>query len=332
MEKKEKSRYISSIKVIATICVVFVHSENLLGYASYTDENTLIYFFSIFSSAGVPLFFAAAGYLLFRSECSWRQNTKKKIRSLVIPFLFWNTVWLAFDVIGECILPAYFNVQFTNNIYSFIDIYFGIPFYTSPHYVPLWFVRDLFILNLAAPLFQSVLRFQQPVVLCFLCIIWLLPIPSYFSAAVVFFALGGVLAKKPICISNRAARGIFAITTVAILIAVVVPGRNTSFMFRQILTLIAVISVSTGLLTIQETSVLKIMVNLLPYSLPIYLLHGKLLSVMQILYVKLIPTSGISITVGYLAMPVIIVVVTSAIAKVMQYLMPRIYRISIGYR
>ena len=53
----------------------------------------------------VPGFFLIAGVLLFRKPFTWKDNMKKKCRSLAVPYLLLNTLWIMFYILCQSI-PA----------------------------------------------------------------------------------------------------------------------------------------------------------------------------------------------------------------------------------
>lgn len=59
--------------------------------------NTLKYVISeSISKCAVPGFFVISAVLLYRKEFSWWENLKKKLRTLMIPYLIMNTFWVVF--------------------------------------------------------------------------------------------------------------------------------------------------------------------------------------------------------------------------------------------
>ncbi|MBQ6932239.1 MAG: hypothetical protein IJN38_08935, partial [Clostridia bacterium] len=71
---------------------------------------------------------------------------------------------------------------------------------------------------------------------------------------------------------------------------------------------------------------------LLTFSFPVYVLHGKILSVVQILYTKLIAQTTLTVTVGYFILPLAVILVCTVTAVLLKRLLPLPYRIAIGER
>ncbi len=147
-----------------------------MGGGSGEWYHALIYLFSnILPSVGVPLFFFFSGFLLFYNSewnaATYKRKLRTRARTLLLPYLLWNTIAIAFASLrllpclakfspyeslsglnlslsavactfwdrnrGLFANPADVPANFSNNIYP-ID-------------VPLWFVRDLMIIIVFAP-------------------------------------------------------------------------------------------------------------------------------------------------------------------------------------
>lgn len=327
------SDYLSKLKIAATLNVVMVHSMNLTGYANYTQFNFLLNFFDIIAATGVPIFFAVSGYLLFAKEFKWRDNMKKKCRTLLVPFLIWNLFWLLFDIIGSLVLPDYFSSIPLTDFPELIKAFFGTPFDDSPYYVPLWFVRDLFLLNAVAPLLKKAIDrlpvWVTAVVLaaCF----FLLPYRMWykFGQSISFFILGGILARKRFSFNfGKPAKFTAVICAVLVAASAFLPALDRkSLLWRLPLILaFAAICIALAFCDFKKVSAL------LTFSFPIYVLHGKILSVVQIVYTKLIAQNTLTVTIGYFVLPLAVVLICISAALILKKLLPLPYRIATGDR
>lgn len=332
MEPKT-SEYLTRLKITATLLVVMVHSMNLTGYAAYTRFNFLLTFFDIIAAVGVPVFFAVSGYLLFIKDFKWTDNMKKKCRTLLVPFLIWNLFWLLFDLIGSLVLPAYFSSVSLTSFPELLKSFFGTPFDDSPYYVPLWFVRDLFLLNAVAPLIKKAVD-RLPVwvtaaaaAACF----FLLPYRMWykFGQSVSFFILGGLLARKKFSFNfSKPAKITAVICAVLVAACAFLPGLDRKSLLWRLPLLLGFTAVCIAL----SFCDFKKASALLTFSFPVYVLHGKILSVVQILYTKLIAQTTLTVTVGYFLLPLAVISVCIAAAVLLKKLLPSPYRIAIGER
>lgn len=115
----------------------------------------------------VPLFFFISGFLFFYKTnftlSTYKHKICKRLRSLLIPYLLWNTLWLVFTFFWYSVAPnLLLSIRDTYDnftIYTLIDGYVG--YSNGPLLAPLWFIRDLMFINLFAyPLFFIIKRFD----------------------------------------------------------------------------------------------------------------------------------------------------------------------------
>ncbi len=153
----------------------------------------------------VPLFFLISGYLFFLnfewSLDNYIRKLSRRVHSLLIPFLFWNSLTLLLLVIAESIpaVQIYFSGQ-NRQIYSFeVFDYFNalLGINRFPISYQFWFIRDLMIMVLLVPLLQLIFRtvpipFLGLLGLLWFFLIWPIYMPS--PAASLFFCLGAFFA------------------------------------------------------------------------------------------------------------------------------------------
>ena len=178
-----ESKSISIFKLLLIILVVYIHSytENEIKI-SFSETHYLIqleYFFSkCIGACAVPGFFLISSILLYRKPFSFGDNLRKKVKTILIPYLLLNSFWIIFFFIFQHTpLDVYFsneeNMVSRWGLLQWLDAYLGI----LDHYpilYPSYFLRDLFILNLIAPFFLWFsMKFRYAAVLY--GIVWFLP-------------------------------------------------------------------------------------------------------------------------------------------------------------
>ena len=152
---EDMSQRLSIMKFIFMVLVVFIHSEALpklpfeLQVPAYVTLCKAIVVDGICAIA-VPGFFFISGFLLFSKDFTWIGNLKKKVRSMIIPYVIINTFWILFFKCMQSIkLTAPFfsgDAYQINGVNGLIHAYFN----QMPIYYPFWFLRDLIILNIFA--------------------------------------------------------------------------------------------------------------------------------------------------------------------------------------
>ncbi len=166
-------------------------------------ENTVYFFTQVFLPIRVPLFFFFSGILFFYKTEKMVKNVyltklKKRFRSLFIPYLFWNFLFIfVYNICGKL---------FPGSIDSFIGEGFHIQDWLlllwKPASYQLWFLRDLMVVVLFTPVIYWMIRKFDCLLVFFLGLLWLMALWSNGSgfpiSAFFFFSWGGYfsLSKK----------------------------------------------------------------------------------------------------------------------------------------
>jgi surface polysaccharide O-acyltransferase-like enzyme len=149
--------------------VVFIHSYNSTitmaqGSMGAAHSSAWADFVRFFISQGaarvaVPLFFLISGYLFFLGEWSWGKylgKLRRRVDTLLIPFLFWNLAALAIYTAGRNLAQT--KLYFAGgawppaspfSIFSYFGALFGVTT-RQPLCYQFWFIRDLMVLVLLA--------------------------------------------------------------------------------------------------------------------------------------------------------------------------------------
>lgn len=169
---KELSTRLANIGLLCSFLVVGIH------VAHPSQSGTLTWYMNQFFRVGictiaVPCFFVISGFLLaghFDEHSWWKKEVSKRLRSLVVPFVIWGLLYLGFA--SSLSLFADYRAGRpvgTHNCFANWAWVSGLglnPF-RQPGLGPLWFVRSLFLLVVASPLFVWLLRRRMIPVLLF---------------------------------------------------------------------------------------------------------------------------------------------------------------------
>lgn len=216
----ENSRALALLRWPLAMCIVAVHWfrwGSLAGTAGIDAENTVGYpvfhalnsFADIFlSENGVATFFFISGFLFFAggefTADRYKVKVKKRFFSLFIPYILWNLLMVGF--IAAHYLPIFASVFDGMQAEGFHmtagDFFKGFFFTESPHNANMWFIRELMLNVLLAPLLYYLLkRWSLQTMIALLAVSILLADGSgefvrRFSWSTFFFALGSSLAVK----------------------------------------------------------------------------------------------------------------------------------------
>jgi surface polysaccharide O-acyltransferase-like enzyme len=212
----QTSSRIEILRFPLIIGVVFIHNfdttVSMVGGAIGVAHNSVwVEFVRLFVSRGVarvavPLLFLVSGYLFFFGEWSWERygsKLKRRLHTLLIPFLFWNLATLVVFAVVQSIPQT--KIYFVGTVwppvysFSFFD-YFNALLGIAVKYpiaFQFWFIRDLMALVVLAPAIhillarKSLLPFITGLFFLWFFSVWPVLWPSV--EASFFFSLGACL-------------------------------------------------------------------------------------------------------------------------------------------
>ena len=170
----ESSLRLNLLRFPLIVGVVFIHAySNTVGFAGgdmvVSQTNFVVDFVRNFVSQGVariavPLFFLMSGYLFFMgfewSKESYLIKLQSRIKTLLIPFLFWNIATLLLTAIIQA-MPATKmflsgrSLLVTNySIFDYLNAIIGLN--TLPISYQFWFIRNLIIFILLVPIINLI--------------------------------------------------------------------------------------------------------------------------------------------------------------------------------
>lgn len=166
MDSRQSST-IEWLRFVMACMVVLLHAsgKGILGHDSFSYIR--IVFAHGICRVAVPVFFVISGYLFFTKlqiwdTPTWIEKVKRKIHSLLIPYIVWNTIAL-FAFFFYAILRARMNGDIPVTFPAFFQQQKGLMYLWntsngSPIDYPLWFIRDLILIVLGSPLIYSFLK------------------------------------------------------------------------------------------------------------------------------------------------------------------------------
>lgn len=200
------SRKVTIVSFILAVCVMYIHANKLVDNFVDLQRGLPYVLYKIlagtFGTVGVPFFFLQSGYWMFRfnifEEKSDRLKSKlkKKVYSIGIPFLLWNTLGLLFFLIVTR-LPGISLMINGGQVVSITmkNIFEGI--FLHKFYIVFWFMQDLIVLTVLSPILIRLLRnrYLICVTIIVLLVLSVLGInsPVCQTTSLLFFTIGGVL-------------------------------------------------------------------------------------------------------------------------------------------
>ena len=354
---KYLSDKLKSISFILMVMVVFLHSYNVgIKYNNQlvqTDQYINLFIQNAISEGftiiAVPLFFIISGYLLFLNLKNGRLNTflpkfKKRLKTLVVPYLFWSLYGLVFIFILQAIPISrpYFNNELIIE-YSLLKLLNTI--FIKPVPYQLWFVRDLVILILLSPILYRIIKIFKPLSLVLFLFTWLYEFNFviFSNEALFFFMIGLYLAINKISLDQPILKKNYALLIVFWIIIVLIKTWLISIQFEDEWMIIALnkLSILIGVLSLwgyydykfKDTDISKTKIfPLFQYSFFLYAFHEPLLSIFRKGFQNLFGSSEISSISAYFLDPITTIIISILIAYFLKKNVHNLYSIVTGGR
>lgn len=338
MDQEKKSILLSDtisfLRFPLIIAVVFIHTyitdqPNINGKI-FVPHGTFPLFDIIeqfirkgIAELAVPLFFLISGFLFFYlSEfniITYKNKLKRRIRSLLIPYLFFNILYMLYVLMTQLFLPNITSPDrkliIDYNIIDYIDSFWsfdGIDHY-APIYGPLWFIRDLIVINILSPVIYFLIKKTDFFYLVTLSLLFILGIglltPGIASSSVLFYSIGSWFAikKKNFVCDNASLNIIIGVTAfVLLIIDTYLWSKGVQIMaIHRLFILLGVISLpSICGIVISKRNIKPIMI-LAESSFFIYVTHRFIITIFNKYWVVILPVNTISAIVAFLVIPLL---------------------------
>lgn len=159
---KSKELYWKRIQLISFVLAVFIiirHNSSVANYDSPLILSIYYAFKNTITEIAVPLFFLISGFNFFRdySNEKYKKKFTSRIKSLLVPYLTWNTIYCIFSIIISMDFFSRFFIGREKFVISPLNVFLGCIFHNScnSHF---WFVFDLMICVLLNPIMYYILR------------------------------------------------------------------------------------------------------------------------------------------------------------------------------
>ena len=345
------SKRIKSLQFILIFLVVTVHTLVWFHIVIKTPEPVYvekirILFSDIIAKAAVPMFFLISSFFLYSKEENFVAVLKKKSRTLLLPYILWQFLYLSWTFIvqnnpvRESLATQ--DIRLLNfNVLDWLQAFLGnfsdkSDLNRLPYNYSLWFLRDLFILNLFfIPIKKMIDKFPLTVLMITI-LLWISDIQLWVIAprALLFFALGYYIIKYNITeksvdkIRFRDVGIVYIITTLLVLF------------FKKELVAIEKINIITGCLFFIKASFYFIKNGKLYNSLVwlgkfvfiIFAFHALILQYVIKIMNILMPMEGGFLLLKYFSAVILTILFCIMSGIILDKLTPKIYRLLTGGR
>lgn len=370
--RTETSKAIEWLRFPLACLIVLLHSQlQDTAYKPVAASSGFAYGLKILLTEGVcriavPAFFLISGYLFFVNLEKWDREIwlgkmKRRFHTLLIPYIIWNLVGIAY----LCVSPYVgANVENPESLLSvFQDRGWLRLFWDSnrvmeqwnpptvnilgyamhngmPANTPLWFIRDLIVINFFSPLIYAFVKNTKQYGLyilgaLFLLNIWI-PLEGFSVIGFFFYSIGAyyAISRKGIAESFKKFSPFAYALAVALLSGLLVTfGRHWSaqYILRcfQIVGVISIFNIAVRLAKNGGNPVSR----LADSSFFIYASHIFLLTAIAFILSKIIPgTSQLLLAIKYLLAPALTIVICDTLFQIMKRVCPQFLSIICGNR
>ncbi|OQX08466.1 MAG: hypothetical protein BWK76_23570 [Desulfobulbaceae bacterium A2] len=357
MLDQDASLRLKMLRFPPIIGVIYIHAYGkTIDFAGSTigssTTNVLTDFVRVLISeclarTAVPIFFLLAGYLFFinfqLSQQGYWDKLRSRGRSLLLPFFFWNALVMVIVLLAQVLPPftPYFPegraLVEKHGVFQLLDALLGLTRYPIAYHF--WFVRDLMLLVLLAPLLAVILRvaalpFFFVVYLGWVSGSWPLNVPA--AVGVFFFSAGAFCAIKGHSLFVLDRFGPHALLlSLPILLADVVWNSAwfNSYLHRSGMIVGVVAILYATRLAARHQGLQNMLVALGGTSFFVYAAHEPLLGLVRTLAYQYVPLDGpYTLLALYLLIPLLVVAALVVCHRLLTLCCPRALGLITGGR
>lgn len=358
------NKYLSlKIKIVSFVCILMVVFLNAYNFSNtFLAPNTVIAegigigtFVEYFLSNGInrvaiPIFFMMSGYLFFvtyeYTRESYLYKVKSRVISLVVPYIVWNSLGMII-----CLNLNKLDINVIRNMNQSIRESGFISFFFDSLSFQFGFIKVLFLCTLISPLIYLSIKNRYVRETCFIAlfILWFGHINNKLALpieGILFFYIGSYLSiedkkrsivvkmnKKRIIISSLIWIGLIFIKT--LLASLIGEGNITIFLL-----IIHKLSVIVGIYAfwygidyfIEKKSFRDVILEFAPSTFFIYCAHEPALDLIRDTLEKYICNSELFKLSTYFIIPILVVMFSIVMNKVLSMLFPTVYGVVNGER
>lgn len=212
------SQALDLLRFPLAVIVVLMHIMPLLG-EPYNPQNyplfdgLLKFIMAFLRQQSVPIYFFISGYVFFLgvefSKETYIRKLKNRVKTLLIPYLIWNTLAIISCFIGNSAALVRVPGLFSPNAHGILSAYWtydgtllattAAPESVYPINIPLWFLRNLMIVVVCTPIIHLLIKRFKYLPVALLGCIWFMAVffkalnPLSFCTSFFFFSWGAYM-------------------------------------------------------------------------------------------------------------------------------------------
>lgn len=300
------------------------------------------------SLAAVPMFYFISGMLFFKGVTSAKDclpRIRKRARSLLVPYLIWNVIFVLWYVVLT-FTPGV-STFVNSNVLVNIDVQHPIDtlnyLFVAPAGFQLWYLRDLILYVILTPVLYLLIK-RMPILTYILLLVIVGGIPR---CGITYFTLGAILAVHSDFDSLKRclSKPVIAIIVVLYIIhcvhasgALRLPVSVLDPYYQQVVSVIGIISIWGVYDWIAELSKKRPISSTIPktsflnYTFFVYLFHEPVFNIIKKLGLYMFGSGDVALVIMYVVNPFIMLMTAIYIGKFINLLSPKIYSFLVGGR
>ncbi len=142
------------VSLLLAVMVVIRHNSSFANYEDPSGRAFQRFLIRTVTEIAVPMFFVLSGMNFFRNyePTKTAEKLKHRVKSLLIPYLVWNTIYCIFSLITSKTQISRFFIGREKYLFSIPNLIFGCLYHWNCN-VHVWFVFDLILFSLISPVF-----------------------------------------------------------------------------------------------------------------------------------------------------------------------------------
>lgn len=342
----KKKEFISFVLSLLVFCI---HMSSIAQYPntgdiiSIVNEKFAFFFKESITRFAVPMFFMLSGMVFFKDydNNKYINKIKSRLFTIVIPYLLWNTIWMIYDIICSYAYPFKNFVGREPFALDFINILKGVFFYECN--APFWYIFDLIIFSLAAPLINFIIRnkyigIASVVVLTILATFGIgIPESVFFTqTSIIYYLIGAIIGKHFFDFASRKSKKSVARFSLVFLIAYIILKNIFATRTYPLETLLKVVFYTLSafaLWNLTDMFIHKVKPKkIYCRSFAIYATHINISAVISKLLFLCLPKNNWMAIPNFIITFILTLILINLICIFLEKFMPRVYSILMGSR
>lgn len=344
-----RSKVISFLRFPLIVAVTYIHCEpNALANDKLTGGWELLYIYirEILAGAAVPLFFAISGYLFFHkgifSSSVYASKLKKRVRTLLVPYVIWNLLYWGILVIKSKFMPGDTADGALTHLspVEFMRMFWNLRSGFYPMCAQFWFLRDLMVVMVLSPIIYAGVKWLRLAFVGIFGVLWVAnlwwDITGLSVSAIFFFSAGAYMAIYKVNFVSLSSRVflIFLCLYLLLLSSALCCVGYPAYMPLKALTILAEMIGVVGIVSWCIRRGRWHVDNFLSESsFFIYAYHQIVLAVLvKVMVTSLAPMNDMKLILIFLTAPVVIIGIGLGLYWLMRKTMPSVTKVLTGGR